>query len=134
MCSTLTPLASLQHGAAVPRTQTSPLTALPVHVYAVVVVDVVGCPLHLDLKAVWFAKHAVWSGYATGMAGETSPHDAVADDIRFRHSMEDLISSFYYLLYFWFSCTFFHDHHHFFHDHDEWPSLVNGCVNDWKGS
>ena len=48
------------------------LTALPVDVYAVVVVDVVGCPLHLDLKAVWFAKHAVWIGYTTGMAGKTS--------------------------------------------------------------
>lgn len=72
----------------VPRTQTSLLTALPVDVYAVivVVVDVVGCPLHLDLKAVWFAKHAGWSGYTTGMAGETSLH-GVADDVRFCHSM-----------------------------------------------
>lgn len=74
MCSTLTSLASLQHGAVVPRAQTSILMALPVDVYAVVVVvvDVVGCPLHLDLKAVWFAKHAGWSGYTTGMADKTS--------------------------------------------------------------
>lgn len=61
----------------VPRTQASLSTALPIDVYAVVavlVVDVVvvGCPLHLDLKAVWFAKHAGWSGYTTGMAGETA--------------------------------------------------------------
>lgn len=48
--------------------------ALPVNVYAVVavLVVVVGCPLHFDLKAVWFAKHAGWSGYTTGMAGETA--------------------------------------------------------------
>lgn len=46
----------------VPCTQASLLTALPVNVY--VVVDVVGCPLHLDLKAL-FAKHVGWSGYTT---------------------------------------------------------------------
>lgn len=64
----------------VPRTQTSLSRAPPIDVYAVVavlvvvdvVVVVVGCPLHLNLKAVWFAKHAGWSGYTTGMAGETA--------------------------------------------------------------
>lgn len=47
------------------------LTAPPVAVYADV--DVVGCSLHLDLKAVCFAKHAGWIGYTTGMVVETLP-------------------------------------------------------------
>lgn len=60
------------HGAVVLHTKTSLLTALPIDVHAVVavLVIVVGCPLHL--KVVWFAKHAGWSGYTTGMASETS--------------------------------------------------------------
>lgn len=57
------------------HTDVSFLMALPVDVYAVVavlVVDVMGCPLHLELfKAVWLAKHAGLSGYTSGMAGET---------------------------------------------------------------
>lgn len=42
----------------------------------------------LIFKAVWFAKHAGWSGYTTGMAGEMSLREAVVgDDIGFCHSM-----------------------------------------------
>lgn len=84
----------------VPRTQTSLLTALPVDVYAVVV-DVVGCPLHLDLKAVWFAKHAGWSGYTTGMANETSIRHG-----RWRCALlSQHVGSFIFFFCF-FSCTF----------------------------
>lgn len=81
----------------------------------------------LTFKAVWFAKHAGWSGYTTGMAGETSLwHGCWRYPLLSQH-----VGSLFFCL---FSCTFFHHRHHFFHDHDEWPLLVCGCIYDWKGS
>lgn len=56
MCSTLTPLAFQRH---------FPWMLM---LLFVLVVDVVGCPLHLGLKAVWFATTHAWVESATRLA------------------------------------------------------------------
>lgn len=85
------------------------MTALPV-VDVVDDVGVVGSPLHLELGAVWFAKLAGWSGYTTGMAGETSLR---LDRWRFLLLLSQHVGSgcfffvfFYFILFFLFPCTF----------------------------